>query len=348
MTETKNIKTAIIGASGYTGVELIRLLYQHPNVEIAALVANSQAGKGASEVFSHLGSFQIPDLVTLDQVDFSDIDVVFCCLPHATSQEVILSLPDHVKVIDLSADFRIKDPEVYEQWYGHEHKALELQKDAVYGLTEFYRKEVAKARLVACPGCYPTCATLPLIPLVKAGIVNPEQIIIDAKSGYSGAGRSVRQNSLYCEVNESVKAYGICQHRHTPEMEQVLTEQAGQSVAVSFVPQVVPLNRGMMATIYVNLEGATAEKAHEVLSEQYQDEAFVYVLPFGEVPTIRDVYSTNNTRIGVAKGRHENQLVLVSVIDNLVKGASGQAVQNMNCMFGLDEITGLDMVPVFP
>lgn len=341
----KKINVAIIGASGYTGAELIRLLYTHPHVNIAYLAAESNAGQPIGKVYSHLEGYGLPDLVKTDQIDWSKVEAVFGCLPHATSQEVINKLPKHLVVIDLSADFRLKDTAEYAKWYGHEHQAVELQKEAVYGMTELAVEAVKKARVIANPGCYPTSAILPLYPLLEAGVIEANDIIIDAKSGISGAGRSAKVPNLFSEANESVRPYSIASHRHLPEIEQALSEAAKKKVQVTFTPQVVPLSRGMLSTIYVK---GDAKKIREVLEKKYKDSKFVSLAPEGVVPNTRDVMTTNRCYIGVYADRIAGKAIIVSTIDNLVKGASGQAVQNFNVKFGFDELAGLNMLPVFP
>lgn len=345
----KKIKASIIGASGYTGVELIRLLHEHKNVELVHLIAQSNAGQPIGNIYPHLKPFNFPDLIALEEASFEEVDVVFCCLPHATTQEVVKNLPKNVKIIDLSADFRLFDPATYEKWYGHPHQAIELQKEAVYGLTELYREPIKTARIVACPGCYPTGASLPLVPLVRRRLIEHTGIIIDAKSGVSGMGRSLKQGGLFCEANEGVKAYGVCNHRHMPEIEQTLTAAAGKEVQVHFTPQLIPMSRGILSTIYVKLaKDIRTKDLRENLQQHYQDDPFVHILPEDQLPSTRDVYGTNNCIISVVRGRTSGTAVIVSVIDNLTKGSSGQALQNMNVMFGLPEETGLQQVPVFP
>lgn len=337
------IKAVIIGASGYTGVELIRLLLSHAQVKIVGLVADSNAGQPVTNIYPHLEGYGLPDLIKLDAVKWDGVDVAFGCLPHATSQEVISKLPKHVVVIDLSADFRLKDINEYAKWYGHAHAAPELQKSAVYGMTEIAREQVKKANLIANPGCYPTSAILPLYPLLKEKIIETDPIIIDAKSGISGAGRSVKAPNLFTEVNESVRPYSIASHRHLPEIEQALSEAAGKPVEVTFTPQVVPLSRGMLSTIYVKGDAA---KIKASLQKFYAGSEFVKITE--NIPTMRDVAATNRCHIGVFADRVKGRAIIVSTIDNLVKGASGQAVQNMNVRFDLDETLGLQFAPVFP
>lgn len=344
------IKAVIIGASGYTGAELIRILHRHPEVNILALTADRHAGQPVEAIYPHLGGLGLPEMVPMDQVDFNGIDVAFCCLPHATTQEVVATLPASVKVIDLSADFRLRDPEVYAEWYGHEHRAVALQKEAVYGLTEHYRKQVKEARLVACPGCYPTSALLPLLPLLKAGVVETEGVIVDAKSGVTGAGRKATEALLLTEVNEGLKAYSVGQHRHMPEIEQELAAATGNAnVRISFTPHLVPMNRGILSTIYVTLaEGRTTADLRGALLDAYRDEPFVEVLSDGHLPQTHYVRGSNKAVIGLVADRRPGHAILICAIDNLVKGASGQAVQNMNAMFGLEETTGLKELAVFP
>ncbi len=345
----KKIKACIIGASGYTGAELIRILYNHENVEISALAADRNAGNEMADIYQHLRNKNLPRVVKLNEIDMENIDVVFCCLPHGTTQEVISKLPVHVKVIDLSADFRLYDAGLYEKWYGHPHQAQELQKEVVYGLCEINFEQIKKARVIACPGCYPTSASLPLVPLLEKKAILAEDIIIDAKSGVTGAGRSEKVANLFCEVNEGVKAYGVCNHRHMPEIEQTLSIASGSDVEVSFTPQLIPMSRGILSTIYVKLaKDVTVSDIRKILQNKYKNAPFVDVLPEGQFPSTRDVYSTNSCVIGIANGRTPDRAIIVSVIDNLCKGASGQAVQNMNIMFGLPETAGLEGLPVFP
>lgn len=348
MTATK-LKVGILGASGYTGAELVRLLVRHPGVEIALLTADRHAGKPLGEVFPHLARLVLPDLVKIDDADWSKLDFIFCCLPHATTQKVIAGLPETLKVCDLSADFRLRDTATYAQWYGGEHQAPELQKQAVYGLTEAYRGDIAGARLVANPGCYTTAAELPLMPLLEAGLVSHEGIIIDAKSGISGAGRSEKQGSLHTEVSEGIHAYAVGTHRHAPEIEQELSVAAGKPVTVTFTPHLMPMNRGILATIYVSLiNGAVPEDLRVALAACYDREPFVHVLPAGRSPATRDVRGSNHCLIGVFPDRAPGRAILLSAIDNLVKGASGQAIQNMNVMCGLPETMGLEQEALFP
>ncbi|HYH17185.1 MAG TPA: N-acetyl-gamma-glutamyl-phosphate reductase [Azospirillum sp.] len=346
---TTPIRVGILGASGYTGAELVRMLLRHPNVEIRALTAERQAGKPMAEVFPHLGRYGLPDLVKIEEVQWDKLDVVFCALPHGTTQEVVSGIPHALKVVDLSADFRLTDPAEYAAWYGHEHRAVDLQKEVAYGLTELNRQGVRKARVVANPGCYPTSALLPLMPLLLGELIEPGGIVIDAKSGVSGAGRDAKQANLFSEVSEGFNAYGVGHHRHMPEIEQELRLAAGRPVTVSFTPHLVPMNRGMMSTIYVRMaDGANADDLRDALMQKYEGEPFVGVVPAGVAPATRHVRGSNHCLMGVFPDRTQRGAIIVSVIDNLVKGASGQAIQNMNVMLGLGETTGIDQAPMFP
>ena len=346
---TNAVPVGILGASGYTGAELIRLLAHHPNVEIRTVTADRKAGREMGEVFPHLAGVDLPKLSSIEDADLSGLEAVFLGLPHGTTQEVVAGLPRHLRVIDLSADFRLRDPGVYEAWYGHPHRAPALQEEAVYGLTEHARDAVRAARLVACPGCYPTAALLALLPLVEGRMVSVDDIIIDAKSGVSGAGRAEKEANLFAEVSEGIHAYGIAAHRHAPEIDQALSEAAGAAVTVNFTPHLVPMNRGILATIYVRTEGGSGpDDLRAALADAYRDEPFVRIVPEGAVPATRHVRGSNHCLIGVFPDRLPGRTILVSVIDNLVKGASGQAVQNFNLVSGLAETTALEQEPLFP
>jgi N-acetyl-gamma-glutamyl-phosphate reductase len=350
----RQVKIGVLGASGYTGSELVRMLLRHPRVEIALLTADRRAGQDMREVFPQFSPFPLPKLVSLEGLDWPSLglDLVFCALPHATTQKVIKELlaraPD-VKVVDLSADFRLTDTAAYAKWYGHEHHAPELQKEAVYGLVEIYRRAIKKARLVANPGCYTTCAQLPLVPLIKEKAIELGEIVVDAKSGMTGAGRSAKEAMLFSEVSEGFHAYGVGHHRHMAELDQEFSAAAGREVLVTFTPHLVPMNRGILSTIYVRgRRGRTPEDLHAILSKTYAKEPFVHVLPFGETPQTRHVRGSNMTFIGVANDRIAGRAIIISALDNLVKGASGQAIQNMNLVLGFPETTGLEQVALFP
>ncbi|HSO41253.1 MAG TPA: N-acetyl-gamma-glutamyl-phosphate reductase [Rhodospirillales bacterium] len=349
----RKVRVAIVGASGYTGAELVRLLSRHPAVSIVALTADRKAGQTLAAVFPHLAGvaaeLALPVLTTPDELDWGEIDVAFFGLPHGTTHGVAARAPAHVKLIDLSPDFRFADPATYSQWYGLPHGAPELQREAVYGLSEIARAEIAAARLVACPGCYPTASLLPLIPLVREGLVAADEIIIDAKSGVSGAGRAPREGSLFAEVAEGVHAYGIASHRHAPEIEQAISLASGRAVTVNFTPHLMPMNRGILASIYVRLtDGVEVADLRLHLAEAYANEPFVRVLAEGQAPATRHVRGSNHALMSVFPDRLPRRAILLSVIDNLVKGASGQAVQNMNLMCGLPETAGLEQAPLFP
>jgi len=347
-------RIGVLGASGYTGSELVRLLLRHPRAEIVLLTADRSAGKEMREVYPQFSPFNLPKLVSIDSVDWvgANLDLIFCALPHATTQKVVSAIfaaTPAAKVVDLSADFRLADTAAYAKWYGHEHHAPDLQKQAVYGLVEVHRREIKKAHLVANPGCYTSCAQLPLIPLIEAKAIDLDEIVIDAKSGMTGAGRAVRESMIFSEVSEGFHAYGVGGHRHMAELDQEFSAAAGREVVVSFTPHLVPMNRGILSTIYVRgKRGRTAEELHAILLKYYAKEPFVHVLPFGETPQTRHVRGSNMTFIGVAKDRIEGRAIVVSALDNLVKGASGQAIQNMNLMLGYPETTGLEQVALFP
>ncbi|MGV1015096.1 MAG: N-acetyl-gamma-glutamyl-phosphate reductase, partial [Methyloceanibacter sp.] len=349
MTANKTIRAAVLGASGYTGADLIRLAARHPAITLTALIAKGHAGQPLGQVFPHLASLDLPALVTADQVDWSDVDVAFGGLPHGTAHTEIAQLPERIKVIDMSADFRLRDPAHYAEWYGNEHSAPALLKDAVYGLTEHNRDAIRKARIVACPGCYPTAVLLALLPLAKAKLIASEDIIIDAKSGVSGAGRTVKQNLLFSEAGEGLAPYGIGHHRHVPEIEQELGLVAGAPVKVNFTPHLAPMSRGELCTIYVRLAGkATAVDLRKALTDAYADAAFVRVAEEGVIPATQHVRGSNYCHIGVFADRIPGRAIVVSAIDNLVKGSAGQALQNFNLMHGFDETLGLEQLPLFP
>jgi len=337
---------AILGASGYTGAELVRLIAVHPDMRIAALAANSKAGQSMANVFPHLRHLDLPELVTIDQIDFSGIDLCFCALPHATSQEVIAGLPKTLKIVDLSADFRLRDPAAYEKWYGNPHAALKCQAEAIYGLTEFYRQDIRSARLVAGTGCNAATGQYALRPLIAGGLIDLDDIIIDLKTGVSGAGRSLKENLLHAELSEGTHAYGVGgTHRHLAEFDQEFSAIAGRPVNVQFTPHLLPANRGILATVYVKGE---ADAIRAALASTYADEPFLQVLPFGQVPSTRHIRGSNFCHIGVSGDRIEGRAIVIAALDNLTKGSSGQALQNANLMLGLDETMALMAPAVFP
>jgi len=339
-------RIAILGASGYTGAELVRLIATHPGLEIAALAANSKAGQAMEAVFPHLRHLDLPDLVTIDEIDFTGIDLCFCALPHKTSQEVIAALPRELRIVDLSADFRLREPADYERWYGNPHAAPELQKEAVYGLTEFYRDEIAAARLVAGTGCNAATGQYMLRPLIAAGVIDTDEIILDLKCGASGAGRSLKENLLHAELSEGYHAYAVGgTHRHLGEFDQEFSAIAGRPVEIQFTPHLVPANRGILATGYVR---GAAQAVHDTLAAAYAAEPFIEVLPLGEAPSTRHVRGSNFCHIGVVADRRADRTIVIAALDNLTKGSSGQALQNANLMLSLQETSGLMMAPVFP
>lgn len=349
MAAKDKLKIGILGASGYTGADLVRLLAAHPHADLRVLTANQHAGKPMRDVYPHLGALDLPELVTWEEANWSALDVAFCALPHGTTQEIVAQMPENLKVIDLSADFRLRDPDIYAQWYGHAHRAPALQKEAVYGLTELNREAVKAARLIACPGCYPTAVLLALMPLVRHGVIDPAHLIVDAKSGVTGAGRKVTQGLLFAEVGEGTHPYAVGTHRHAPEMEQELSTVAGGAITMTFTPHLLPMNRGELVTCYVKLAaGASAGDLRAALASQYADEAFVRVLSAGETAATRYVRGSNQAVLSVFPDRTPGQAIVVGAIDNLVKGSSGQAIQNMNLLCDIPEATGLLQQPMFP
>jgi N-acetyl-gamma-glutamyl-phosphate reductase len=345
-------RIGVFGASGYTGGEVVRLLLRHPRVELKALTADRHAGKPMAEVFPQFAGMGLPKLVKIEEVDATALDFVFTGLPHGTTQTVIKKLladAPKLKVGDISADFRISDPVVYEKWYGHVHQAVELQKESVYGLTEIYREQIKKAKLVANPGCFTTTSILAIVPLLEGGAIDPDSIVIDSKTGMTGAGRAAREEMLFSEVSEGLHAYGVGHHRHMSELDQEFSLAAKRPVVASFTPHLAPMNRGIYGTHYVKLLGKTTpEQLHKVLADFYKGEAFVKVLDFGAVPQSRHVRGTNFVQIGVVADRVPGKAIVISTLDNLVKGASGQAVQNMNLMLGFPEGEGLMQLAMFP
>ncbi|KAK4405232.1 putative N-acetyl-gamma-glutamyl-phosphate reductase, chloroplastic [Sesamum angolense] len=378
--KSEKFRIGVLGASGYTGSEIIRLIASHPNYQITLMTADRKAGLSIGSVFPHLVRQDLPDMVAVKDADFSPVDAVFCCLPHGTTQEIIKGLPSSLKIVDLSADFRLQDVAEYEEWYGQPHRAQELQKEAVYGLTEICRPEIQNARLVANPGCYPTSIQLPLIPLIKANLIEVKNIIIDSKSGVSGAGRGAKEANLYTEIAEGIHSYGVTRHRHGKsqacfrhhsqtmkrsnlfpigdfqcQIEQGLSEAAKSKVTVSFTPHLMPMSRGMQSTIYVEMApGASTEDLYQHLRHFYEKEEFVVLLGKNEVPHTRHVRGSNYCLINVFPDRIPGRAIIISVIDNLVKGASGQALQNLNLMmekmalnFNASAVYSLQNLPSF-
>lgn len=339
-------KIAILGASGYTGAELIRLISNHPNMEITALTASRKAGQSMAQVFPFLRHLDLPTLVKIEDVDFSEIDLCFCALPHATSQAVIRELPQHLKIVDLSADFRLRDPAEYSKWYGGKHDALAQQAEAVYGLTEFYREEIRGARLIAGTGCNAATGQYALRPLIADKLIALDDIIINLITGVSGAGRSLKENLLHAELSEGAHGYAVGgTHRHLGEFDQEFSALAGEPVKVQFTPHLIPANRGILGTIYVKGDPTAIFNS---LAQAYDKEPFIQMLPFGETPSTRHVRGSNFCHIGVTADRIDGRAIVMVALDNLTKGSSGQALQNANLMLGEDETAGLMMAPVFP
>jgi len=343
-------RVGIIGATGYTGAELLRLLLHHPEAEVTALTSQKYAGLPIDRVFpSLMNQLQLKcEELSFDQIS-KKVDFIFTAVPHKTAMETVPPFYRLGKrVVDLSADFRFKDPAVYERWY-QKHTCADLLSESVYGLPELHREEIRDAKIVGNPGCYPTGALIGLIPLIKNGMISSENIVIDAKSGVSGAGRDVVLESLFCEVNEGVKAYKIFEHRHLPEIEGELSQLAKKKVSVNFVPHLIPMDRGILTTLYPNLiKRMKTEEVLSVFQEYYRREPFIRIYPKGKLPNTRDVKGSNYCDIGVVVDEANSRLVVVTAIDNLVKGASGEAVQNMNIMLGFPETLGLDALPLSP
>lgn len=342
------IEVGIVGGTGYTGVELVRLLLGHPEVNLRAVTSRSEEGVPLAELFPGLRGATGLTFCTPTVELLAECDLVFFATPNGVAMGMVPALLERgVRVVDLSADFRLSDAEVWSHWYGMPHACPELLQEAVYGLPETNRSSIREARLVANPGCYPTAVQLGLLPLLEQGLVNPQTLIADTKSGVSGAGRQARLDLHLCETSENVRAYGVAGHRHQPEIEQHLSAQSGAAVAMLFVPHLMPMIRGIHATLYAELQGP-ADGLQEMFESRYENEPFVDVMPAGAHPETRSVRGGNVCRLAVHRPADGNRLVVLSVIDNLVKGASGQALQNMNLMLGLDESTGLNHIAPSP
>ncbi|MBR5577469.1 MAG: N-acetyl-gamma-glutamyl-phosphate reductase [Lachnospiraceae bacterium] len=350
------IKVGIVGATGYAGAELVRILMGHKDAEIVWYGSKSYIDKAYASVYGNMFTI-VEDICKDDNLKemAKQVDVIFTATPQGFLASLLTEeLLEQVKIIDLSADFRIKDVDVYEEWYEIKHQSPEFLEEAVYGLCELNREKIRTARLIANPGCYPTCSFLSIYPLAKAGVIESEGIVIDAKSGTSGAGRGAKLENLYCEVNENIKAYKVASHRHTPEIEQQLSEAFGSPVYLNFTPHLVPMNRGILITAYANLkkkEDGTyynTEELKEILNKCYENEPFVRVLKGSTAPETKWVEGSNFVDVNVVADPRTGKVIMLGAMDNLVKGAAGQAVQNMNIMFGLKEDTGLQLVPIFP
>ncbi len=347
MATTRKLKIGIVGGTGYTGVELLRLLALHPNAELTAITSRGEAGMLVADMFPSLRGYIDLPFVDPASADLGHCDVVFFATPNGIAMQQTRDLLEKgVRVIDLAADFRIKDLATWEKWYGMTHACPELINEAVYGLPEISRANIQTARLVANPGCYPTAVQLGFLPLLKAGVVDSDHLIADAKSGVSGAGRKAEVHTLFAEAGDNFKAYGVSGHRHLPEIRQGLSAMAGKQAGLTFVPHLTPLIRGIHATLYARL--TTPCDLQALFEQTYRDEHFVDVLPQGAHPETRSVRASNQCRIAVHQPQGGDTVVVLSVIDNLVKGAAGQAIQNMNIMFGLPERSGLEVVPLLP
>jgi N-acetyl-gamma-glutamyl-phosphate reductase len=345
------IKVGIIGATGYAGGELVRLLLNHKEAEVKWFGSRSYIDKKYYEVYQNF--FQIVDAKCMDdnmEALAEEVDVIFTATPQGLCASLVNEeILNKVKIVDLSADFRIKDVATYEQWYGLEHKSPQFIEEAVYGLCEINREDVKKARLIANPGCYPTCSTLSIYPLAKEGLIDMSTLIVDAKSGTSGAGRGAKVDNLYCEVNENIKAYGVAVHRHTPEIEEQLSYASGEEVLLNFTPHLVPMNRGILITAYATLKKeVTYEEVKAIYDKYYADEKFVRVLEKDVCPQTKWVEGSNYVDVNFKIDPRTKRIIMMGAMDNLVKGAAGQAVQNMNLMFGLKESEGLELIPMFP
>lgn len=344
------MKASIIGATGFAGAELLRLLDGHPEVEISKITSESSTGENIIAMYPHLASRIEYVLTSMQDIEAiaADSDVIFIALPHGHAMKIGKQLRNYdVKIIDLGGDYRFKDVATFEKWYKVTHE--DPQTEAVYGLTELYRDKVKTAKILANPGCYTTCSILALVPLLQKGLIETKGIIIDAKSGTTGAGRSLKLGSLYCSVNENFHAYGVASHRHTPEIEQVYSEYAGEDVVIQFTPHLLPVDRGILATCYANLKaGVTAKDIEQAFVEAYADEYFIRLRGQGACPEIKNVRASNYVDIGWQIDKRTGRVIVMSALDNLVKGAAGQAVQNMNLMFGLQENLGLTQLPIYP
>ncbi len=339
------IKTAILGASGYTGAELVRLLSEHPNFEVSVVSGDSKAGLNYGEVYPSLNHLDIPDLCAISDVSLSNLDVVFCALPHTKSAKIIKDLPKHIKVIDLSADFRLRDVKQYEKWYDCIHPAPELLTQVSYGLTEFYRSEIVNSRIIACTGCNAATGMYPLLPLMKGGVIDRKEIIINLATGVSGAGRKAKEEIIHSEVSEGYAAYNVSTHRHLAEFDQEFSREAGEQVRVAFTPHMLPQNRGILATIYVKGKLMDIQAA---LEHRYKNEVFIRVMAPNTLISTKHVRGSNFCHLAVCESSKKDVVIVFSSLDNLIKGSSGQAIQNANLAFGLEESAGLMSAPIFP
>ena len=339
------ISVSIIGGSGYTGAELMRIVSRHPHFKLVQVVANRNAGKKIQDIFPHLRHLNLPDFISFEKMIFEGLDLIFCALPHATSQEIIVKIPEGIKIVDLSADFRIERVEEYERWYGQKHIAPSLQEKSVYGLTEIYKQKIKEGSLIACTGCNAAATLYPVLPLLNEGIINDDNLIINLGAGVSGAGRDAKQNIIHAEVSEGVKPYNIGKHRHIAELEQEFKKATNKKMDITFIPHLLPQNRGVIVSIPLSLP---ASLIHKTLDKFYKNAPFIIVLPIEEIPATQHVRGSNFCHIGVISDHNKDKSVVISVLDNLIKGSAGQAIQNANLMFDLDETSGLLESPIFP
>ena len=339
------ISVSIIGGSGYTGAELMRIVSRHPHLKLVQVVANRNAGKKIQDIFPHLRHLNLPDFISFEKMIFEGLDLIFCALPHATSQEIIVKIPEGIKIIDLSADFRLERVEEYERWYGQKHIAPSLQEKSVYGLTEIYKQKIKEGSLIACTGCNSAATLYPVLPLLNEGIINDDHLSINLGAGVSGAGRDAKQNIIHAEVSEGVKPYNIGKHRHIAELEQEFKKATNKKMDITFIPHLLPQNRGVIVSIPLS---KPASLIHKTLEKFYKNSPFIIVLPIEEIPATQHVRGSNFCHIGVVSDHNKDKSVVISVLDNLIKGSAGQAVQNANIMFDFDETSGLLESPIFP
>ncbi len=339
------VSVSIIGGSGYTGAELIRLISKHPHFELDQVAANRNAGKKIQDIFPHLRHLNLPDFISFEEMSFENVDLIFCALPHATSQEIIIKIPEGKKIIDLSADFRLERVEEYERWYGSKHIAHSLQEKAVYGLTEIYKEKIKNGSLIACTGCNSAATLYPVLPLLNEGVINDDNLTINLGAGVSGAGRDAKQNILHAEVSEGVKPYNIGKHRHIAELEQEFKKATDNEIGITLIPHLLPQNRGVLVSIPL---ASPAPIIHKTLKNFYKNAPFIIILPIEEIPATQHVRGSNFCHIGVVSDQNKDRSVVISVLDNLIKGSAGQAIQNANIMFDFDETSGLLESPIFP
>ena len=339
------VSVSIIGGSGYTGAELIRLISKHSYFQLNQVVANRNAGKKIQDIFPHLRHLKLPDFISFEQMDFDNVDLIFCALPHSTSQEIIVKIPKEKKIIDLSADFRLERVEEYERWYGSEHIAHSLQEKAVYGLTEIYKEKIKNGSLIACTGCNSAATLYPVLPLLSEGVINSDNLTINIGAGVSGAGRDAKQNIIHAEISEGVKPYNIGKHRHIAELEQEFKKATDNKIGITFIPHLLPQNRGVLVSIPLT---SPAPIIHKTLKNFYKNAPFIIILPIEEIPATQHVRGSNFCHIGVISDHNKDRSVVISVLDNLIKGSAGQAIQNANIMFDFDETSGLLESPIFP